>query len=197
MTCAYPSKNTYTDSSFGSSRPSSAFSQWYFWISLYMAVQTLNTASFDLHLHFHHECHRLLSISSIKFWTAALKVHVLSSTIEQVYNAFFYTTIMHLLHQKSEEVLFSCFMTMLNAAFESILTLEDEGCESGSENFNIPNPLRWTSRIHHVSSDENISYDPSTPCTTATSQSHCKPYAASYHLVPLMMKKSSAVDIPI
>ena len=33
-------------------------------------------------------------------------------------------------------------MTTLNATFESKLTLEDEGCESGSENFNIPTPLR-------------------------------------------------------
>ena len=30
-------------------------------------------------------------------------------------------------------------------------------------------------RIHHVSSNENISFGPSTPCTTATSQSHHKP----------------------
>ena len=33
-------------------------------------------------------------------------------------------------------------MTTLNAAFESKLTLEDKGYKSGSENFNIPPPLR-------------------------------------------------------
>ena len=49
---------------------------------------------------------------------------------------------MHPLHQQSEEVLFGHFMTMLNADFESKLTLEDEGYKSGSENFNIPTPLR-------------------------------------------------------
>ena len=49
---------------------------------------------------------------------------------------------MHLLCQQSEEVLFSHFMTMLNAAFESKLDLEDEVYESGSENFNIPTPLQ-------------------------------------------------------
>ena len=38
-------------------------------------------------------------------------------------------------------------MTTLNATFESKLTLEDEGYESDSENFNIPTPLRRTSRI--------------------------------------------------
>ena len=108
-------------------------------------------------------------------WTADLKAHVLSSAIEQVYNAFFYSTSTHLLCQQSEEVLFSHFVTILNAAFESKLALEDEGYESGSENFNIPTPLRRTSRIHHVSSDENISFDPVTPCSMGTRQSHCKP----------------------
>ena len=49
---------------------------------------------------------------------------------------------------------------MLNAAFESKLTLEDEGYESNSENFNIPTPLRWTFKIHHVSSVKNASFDP-------------------------------------
>ena len=48
-------------------------------------------------------------------------------------------------------------MTTLNAAFESKLALEDEGFESSSENFNIPTPLRRTSKIHHVSSVENAS----------------------------------------
>ena len=75
---------------------------------------------------------------------------------------------------------------MLNAAFESKLTLEDKGYESGSENFNIPTPLRQTSRIHHVSSDENISFDPSTPCL----------YTNSYHLVALTMKKVLQLHIP-
>ena len=49
---------------------------------------------------------------------------------------------MHLLHQQSEGVLFSHFMPTCNAAFESKLALEDKGYESGSENFNIPTPLR-------------------------------------------------------
>ena len=84
------------------------------------------------------ECHS----SSIAILEADLEGHVFSSTIEQVYNAFFYTTSMHLLCQQSEEVLFGHFVTTLNAAFERKLTLEDEGYESGSENFNIPTPLR-------------------------------------------------------
>ena len=82
------------------------------------------------------------AVATLQFWTADHKAHVLSSAIEQVYNAFFYSTSTYLLCQQSDEVLFSCFVTTLNAAFESKLPLEDEGYESGSENFNIPTPLR-------------------------------------------------------
>ena len=85
------------------------------------------------------------TVAALQFWTADLKVHVLSSAIEQVYNTFYPTSI-HLLCQQSDEVLLGCFVTTLNAAFESKLTLEDEGYESGSENFNIPSPLRRTSQ---------------------------------------------------
>ena len=68
-------------------------------------------------------------------------------------------------------------MTTLNAASESKLGLEDEGYESSSKNFNIPTPLRRTSKIHHVSSVKNTSFDPDpvTPHKTGTSQSHHRP----------------------
>ena len=115
------------------------------------------------------------TVAALQFWTVDLEAHNLSSTIEQVYNAFFYSASTHLLHQQSDEVLFSCIVTTLNAEFESKLTLEDEGYESGGEHFNIPTPLRRTSKIHHVSSDENVSFDPATPCSTGTRQSHHKP----------------------
>ena len=69
------------------------------------------------------------TVAALQFWTADLEAHVLSSTFEQVYNSFFYTTSMHLLCQQSEEVLFGHFMTILNAASESKLTLEDEDYE--------------------------------------------------------------------
>ena len=82
------------------------------------------------------------AVATLQFWTADLKAHVLSSAIEQVYHAFFYTTSTHLLCQQSEEVLFGHLMTTVNAAFESRLTLEDDGYESGSENCNIPTLLR-------------------------------------------------------
>ena len=78
------------------------------------------------------------TIAALQFWTADLKAHILSSTIEQVYNAFFYSTSTYMLCQQSDEVLFSHFVTTLNAALESKLALEDEGYSSGSKNFNIP-----------------------------------------------------------
>ena len=114
------------------------------------------------------------AVAALQFCTADLKAHVHSSATEQVYKAFFYMTSTHLLCQQSEEVLFGCFMTTLNAAFESKLTLEDEGYEIGSENFNIPISLRCTPRIHHVSSDD-ISCDPNTPYSMGMSQSCHKP----------------------
>ena len=119
------------------------------------------------------ECHS----SSLTVLTADLEAHVLSSTIEQVYNALFYSTSTHLLCQQSDEILFSCFMTTLNAAFESKLALEDKDHESGSENFNIPTPFRKTSKIHHVSSVDDASFDPDpvAPCRTGTRESHCRP----------------------
>ena len=74
------------------------------------------------------------TVAALQFWTADLEAHVLSSTIEQVYNAFFYSTSTHLLCQQSDEILFGHFMTTLNATFESKLALEDEAYESSSEN---------------------------------------------------------------
>ena len=116
-------------------------------------------------------------VAALQFWTADVVAHVLSSTTEQVSNAFFYSTSMHLLCQQSNEILFGHFMTTLNATFERKLALEYEGCESGSGNFSTPPPLRQTSKIHHVSSVENASFDPDpvTPCSTDTREAHCRP----------------------
>ena len=46
-------------------------------------------------------------VAALQFWTPDLEAHVLSSVIDKVYNAFFYTTSMHLLCQQSEEVFIS------------------------------------------------------------------------------------------
>ena len=117
------------------------------------------------------------TVAALQFWTADPKAQMLSSIIEQVYNAFFYSTSMHLLQKQSDDILFSCFATTLNVTFESKLALEDEGYESGSENLNIPTPLRRTSKIPHISSVKNMSFDPDpvTPCNTGTREAHCRP----------------------
>ena len=112
------------------------------------------------------------AVAVLQFWTADHQAHVLSSTTEEVYTAFFYSTSPHILHQQSDKILFGCFMTMLNATFESKLALEDEGYESSSENFNIPTPLQRTSKIHHVSSIENASFDPC-PVTPHSTRESC------------------------
>ena len=46
-----------------------------------------------------------------------------------------------MLCQQFDKIIFDCFVTTLNATFESNLALEDEGYKSGSENFNIPTPV--------------------------------------------------------
>ena len=58
------------------------------------------------------------AVASLQFWTADLDTITLSTAIEEVYSAFFYTTSIHTLHQQSDEILFGHFVTMLNAAFE-------------------------------------------------------------------------------
>ena len=68
-------------------------------------------------------------------------------------------------------------MTTLNAASESKLALEDKGYESGNETFNLPTPLRRSTKIHYISSIVNASFnpDPVTPCSTGTRGTHLKP----------------------
>ena len=116
------------------------------------------------------------AVVALQFWTADVEAHLLGSTIEQVFNAFFYSPSTYLLCQQPDELLFGHFMTTVNAAFESKLALEDEGYESGSKNFNIPTPLRRISKIHHISSVEHASFDPDpvTPHSTSTRESHCR-----------------------
>ena len=81
------------------------------------------------------------TVASLQFWTADLDTITLGTTREEVHSAFFCPTSTYTLCQQSDEILFSCFVTTLNAAFEWKLALEDEGNESSSENFNMPTPL--------------------------------------------------------
>ena len=58
------------------------------------------------------------AIAVLQFWTADLNAHTLSNAIEEVYPAFFYTASAHTLCQQPDKIIFGCFMTILNAAFE-------------------------------------------------------------------------------
>ena len=82
-----------------------------------------------------------------------------------------------LFHQQSDEISFGHFVTTLNAAFESKLALEDKGYESGNEIFNLPTPLRRSTKINHISSIENASFtpDPVTQCSTGARKTHLRP----------------------
>ena len=74
----------------------------------------------------------------------------------------------HTLHQQPDETLFGHFNIALNTAFNQQLSLADEGYESGSDTIDLPTHLWKTPCIHHISSMENISFNPvfTTPCST-------------------------------
>ena len=104
------------------------------------------------------------AIASLQFWAEDLNPITLGIASECIYTTFFWTSMSHMLCQVSEDVLFGCFVIALNAAFTQQLSLADEGYESGSDTVDLPNPLRKTPHIHHVSSMENASFNPA--CTT-------------------------------
>ena len=58
------------------------------------------------------------AIASLQYWTADLDPITLIITTEEVYSAFFYSTSTYTLHQQPFKILFGCFVTTLNAAFE-------------------------------------------------------------------------------
>ena len=102
------------------------------------------------------------------FWTEDLDPITLGIASEHVYTTFFWTPTSHTLQQLSEEALFGHFVLALNAAFTQQLSLADEGYESGSNN-DLLTPLCKTTCIHHISSLEHASFNPThtTPCCTA------------------------------
>ena len=183
MACIYPSKgHTFLSSEIIKSH------QNYFTIMLLMLVykhlkEIFNTVSSQLqytHINMNIPDYWPMAreysiwnaaVAALNFWTADLEAHTLSSTTEEVYRTFFYMPSAYTLHQISDEILFGCFVTMLNA-FEQKLALEDEGYESGSENCNILTQLRRTSKIHHISSIENTSFDP-VPVTPHSTRQPC------------------------
>ena len=71
-----------------------------------------------------------------------------------------------------EETLFGHFVTTLNDAFETKLAQEDEGYESEGESFNIPTPLSRALRVYHVSTMEELSFNPANFGQSPTSPEH-------------------------
>ena len=113
------------------------------------------------------------TVASLQFWTADLHPVTFGTATEEVYSAFFYTST-YTLHQQSDEILFSCFVMTLNTVFEWKLALKDKGYERGSENFNMPTPLRKRPKIHHMSSIENTLFNPNLVTLCSTVQSHLR-----------------------
>ena len=128
-----------------------------------------------------------VAVAALNFWTANLEAYTLGSATEEVYRTFFYAPSAHTLHQISDKILFGHFVTMLNATSEQKLALEDEGYESSSENFNIPTSLRRTSKIHHIISIENASFNPVPVTPHSTRQPHLRPVCRRLTCTPLMM----------
>ena len=42
------------------------------------------------------------AVAALQFWTTDLKTHILTSTIDNIFNAFFHSTSTHLLCQQSD-----------------------------------------------------------------------------------------------
>ena len=157
MAHAHPSKDMHLDSSLDHQEPSEALHNNTWRNSQYSIILNLH-----LQATYQHEHCRLLahgyrifcmeccssSLTVLDSWSQGT---LLSSAIEQVYNAFFYSTSTHLLCQWSDKTLFGHFWPPWMLHVESKLALEDKGYESSGQNFNIPTPLRRTSKIHHIS----------------------------------------------
>ena len=58
------------------------------------------------------------AIARLPFWTADRDPVTLGIATEEVYSTFFYSTSTYTLHQQPDKILFDCFVTTLNAAFE-------------------------------------------------------------------------------
>ena len=101
--------------------------------------------------------------AALQFWTADPKPHVLSNTIEWIYTGFFHSNY----ETSKKKYSLGSFVTTLNDTSEIELAQEDQGYESGSESLNIPIPLRRPPQIYHGSTSENLSFNPTTPLTTA------------------------------
>ena len=100
------------------------------------------------------------TVATLQLWTANLEPHILSNVIDCIYAAFFYGDCTQHMWSLPEKTLFSHFVTTLNDTFETELAHEDKGYESGNESFNILIPLSRAPRVYHVSTMEDLYFDP-------------------------------------
>ena len=103
---------------------------------------------------------------------ADLKPHILRNAIDWVYAAFFYSDFTQQMQTLPDEALFGQFVTTLNNTFETEFAQEDKGYESGSESLNIPTPLSRALRVYHVSTMEDLSFNPANFRQSPTSPEH-------------------------
>ena len=118
-----------------------------------------------------------VAVAALQFWTDNLNPPMLSKATERVYTTFFCSDSSQHLQDVSEEILFGCFVTTLNDAFEWELTLEDIGYESGSKSLNVPTPLHQEPWPFHVLTQENLSFGSAThrahPSSSSLNTVHC------------------------
>ena len=105
------------------------------------------------------------TVTALQFWMADLNQHVLRNAIDQVCKALFLGDYKQQIWSLPEETLFGHFN-----AFEAELAQEED--ESGRESFNIPTPLSQASRIYHVSTMEELSFDPTNISLSPTPPEH-------------------------
>ena len=112
------------------------------------------------------------AVAALQCWIEDLEPHVLSHVIDWVYAAFFYSGHAHQVWNLPEEILFSHFVNTLNDVFEIELIQEDEGYERGSENFHIQTPLSRALRVYHVSTVDDLSFNPANFDQSPTTAEH-------------------------
>ena len=130
------------------------------------------------HQSLHHGCHSLFAICkrifNMEHCSCSTSIlDSISTTLHPQWRhwkslcSFLLQWLAHQLRNQQEEIIFSHFVTTLNETFEQDLIQEDKGYESCSDSLNIPTLLRWAPQIYHMSMNENLSFDPSTPLPTA------------------------------
>ena len=106
-----------------------------------------------------------------------LKPHALRNIIHWIHKAFFYGDYTQQMWSLPEETLFSHFITTLNHAFEA----EDMRLWrlwEWTENLNISTSLSRAPRVYHVSTMDELSFNPTHFCQSPTTPEHHEGHSA-------------------